>query len=180
MGDDRRERLQRALDELLFLPHLKDQQAREAASSLAPTAPGGAGGRARPWDRGDLLARLQTFKSSTWFAKPAPISPVECARRGWQNKGPDLVVCTVSSLSCTTNFLQSLFLCDRVLTVASTTLSCLVLPCRCSSAAPSPAVPSALTSPPRQWLQSESAWDRCWIKHTRSRVRGGTTPAQNH
>lgn len=24
----------------------------------------------RPWDRGDLLRRLSTFKSMTWFAKP--------------------------------------------------------------------------------------------------------------
>lgn len=24
----------------------------------------------RPWDRGDLMRRLATFKSMTWFAKP--------------------------------------------------------------------------------------------------------------
>ena len=24
----------------------------------------------RPWDRGDLMKRLATFKSMTWFAKP--------------------------------------------------------------------------------------------------------------
>lgn len=33
-----------------------------AASSQAPLC--------RPWDRGDLMRRLSTFKSMTWFAKP--------------------------------------------------------------------------------------------------------------
>lgn len=27
-------------------------------------------GLCRPWDRGDLMRRLATFKSMTWFAKP--------------------------------------------------------------------------------------------------------------
>lgn len=33
-----------------------------AGSSQAPEC--------RPWDRGDLMRRLSTFKSMTWFAKP--------------------------------------------------------------------------------------------------------------
>lgn len=33
-----------------------------AGSSQAPLC--------RPWDRGDLMRRLATFKSMTWFAKP--------------------------------------------------------------------------------------------------------------
>lgn len=51
------------------------------------------------WDRGDLLRRLATYKSSTWFCKPEPIGAVECARRGWINTGVDMLTCEVGS-SC--------------------------------------------------------------------------------
>lgn len=47
----------------------------------------------RPWDRGELYMRLQTFKSMTWFAKPTSIGAVECARRGWENTGTDELTC---------------------------------------------------------------------------------------
>ncbi|KAE8735011.1 putative serine-threonine protein kinase, plant-type [Hibiscus syriacus] len=43
----------------------------------------------RPWDRGDLLRRLSTFKSMTWFAKPKVVSAVNCAMRGCM----DILVC---------------------------------------------------------------------------------------
>ncbi|KAL5748954.1 hypothetical protein ACOSQ2_026251 [Xanthoceras sorbifolium] len=39
-----------------------------AGSSEAPLC--------RPWDRGDILRRLATFKSMTWFAKPKVVSAV--------------------------------------------------------------------------------------------------------
>ncbi|XVF08430.1 hypothetical protein REPUB_Repub07fG0003000 [Reevesia pubescens] len=47
----------------------------------------------RPWDRGDLLRRLSTFKSMTWFAKPKVVSAVNCARRGWVNVDMDIIAC---------------------------------------------------------------------------------------
>ncbi|KAL1209201.1 hypothetical protein V5N11_015953 [Cardamine amara subsp. amara] len=50
-------------------------------------------GLCRPWDRGDLMRRLATFKSMTWFAKPQVISAVNCARRGWVNDDTDSIAC---------------------------------------------------------------------------------------
>ncbi|KAJ9677102.1 hypothetical protein PVL29_022211 [Vitis rotundifolia] len=47
----------------------------------------------RPWDREDLMKRLATFKSMTWFAKPKVISAVNCARRGWVNVEMDIIAC---------------------------------------------------------------------------------------
>ncbi|PSC71587.1 C3HC zinc finger-isoform 2 [Micractinium conductrix] len=95
------DRLRKALDQLLYLPHL---QAQHDQPSL-PAVGGGGGtppGKGRPWDRTDLFRRLATFKSSTWFCKPACIGPVECARRGWMNTGPDLLTCEFckAKLSC--------------------------------------------------------------------------------
>ncbi|KAG7672791.1 hypothetical protein Ndes2526B_g08673 [Nannochloris sp. 'desiccata'] len=94
MADDQKdkERLKKALDAMIFLPHLKDRQAQSVLAALIPDdkAPRATG---RPWDRGDLFRRLKTFKSSTWFAKPNSISPEECARRGWQNTDIDVITC---------------------------------------------------------------------------------------
>lgn len=99
MGDSQ-ERIRRALDKLLYLPHLQAQHAEPSLPIAAPASGGGNGSggsaaRGRPWDRGDLFRRLATFKSGTWFCKPQSISPVECARRGWTNTGPDLLSCEV-------------------------------------------------------------------------------------
>ncbi|PSS08305.1 Nuclear-interacting partner of ALK like [Actinidia chinensis var. chinensis] len=47
----------------------------------------------RPWDRGDLMRRLATFKSMKWFAKPQVVSAVNCARRGWVNVDVDTIAC---------------------------------------------------------------------------------------
>lgn len=47
----------------------------------------------RPWDRGDLVKRLATFKSMTWFAKPEVVNAVNCARRGWVNVDMDIIAC---------------------------------------------------------------------------------------
>lgn len=47
----------------------------------------------RPWDRGDLMRRLATFKSMKWFAKPKVISAVNCARRGWVSVEMDTIAC---------------------------------------------------------------------------------------
>lgn len=47
----------------------------------------------RPWDRGDFIRRLATFKSMSWFAKPKIVSAVNCARRGWINVDIDTIAC---------------------------------------------------------------------------------------
>ncbi|KAF3437310.1 hypothetical protein FNV43_RR20063 [Rhamnella rubrinervis] len=47
----------------------------------------------RPWHRGDLIKRLSTFKSMTWFAKPEGVSALNCARRGWINVEMDIIAC---------------------------------------------------------------------------------------
>ncbi|XP_043714412.1 uncharacterized protein LOC122662749 isoform X2 [Telopea speciosissima] len=47
----------------------------------------------RPWDRGDLMRRLATFKSMTWFGKPKVVTAVNCARRGWINVEMDIIAC---------------------------------------------------------------------------------------
>ncbi|KAK9287728.1 hypothetical protein L1049_016168 [Liquidambar formosana] len=47
----------------------------------------------RPWDRGDLMRRLATFKSMTWFGKPKVVSAVNCATRGWVNIDMDIIAC---------------------------------------------------------------------------------------
>ncbi|KAH3756809.1 C3HC zinc finger-like [Pelomyxa schiedti] len=52
-------------------------------------------GRCRPWDKADFAKRVSTFKLENWFAKPACISPLECARYGWQNSGKDTLHCHV-------------------------------------------------------------------------------------
>ncbi|GMH21881.1 hypothetical protein Nepgr_023724 [Nepenthes gracilis] len=49
----------------------------------------------RPWDRGDLMRRLATFKSMTWFAKPKVADAVNCARKGWINVDMDIIACEV-------------------------------------------------------------------------------------
>lgn len=51
-----------------------DSITRSSAVDELQSAPGSSGSMqaplCRPWDRGDLLRRLATFKSMTWFAKP--------------------------------------------------------------------------------------------------------------
>ncbi|PIA63471.1 hypothetical protein AQUCO_00201073v1 [Aquilegia coerulea] len=58
---------------------------QSSSSSQAPLC--------RPWDRGDLMKRLTTFKSTTWFGKPKAVSAVNCARRGWINVEMDIIAC---------------------------------------------------------------------------------------
>ncbi|KAG0375299.1 hypothetical protein BGX24_009293 [Mortierella sp. AD032] len=46
-----------------------------------------------PWSRDQFHERLETFKSSTWFDKPKQVNAIECAKRGWINKGDDRLEC---------------------------------------------------------------------------------------
>ncbi|KAI3457576.1 hypothetical protein Pfo_014239 [Paulownia fortunei] len=47
----------------------------------------------RPWERGDILRRLSTFKPENWFGKPKSASSLACARRGWMNVDVDKIEC---------------------------------------------------------------------------------------
>ncbi|KAI3804880.1 hypothetical protein L1987_26745 [Smallanthus sonchifolius] len=47
----------------------------------------------RPWERGDLLRRLSTFKPVNWFGKHKAASSLACARRGWVNVDVDKIEC---------------------------------------------------------------------------------------
>ncbi|CAK9160265.1 unnamed protein product [Ilex paraguariensis] len=66
-------------------------------TSLSTSAGGSALGSSqpscRPWERGDLLRRLSTFKPSNWFGKPKAASSLACARRGWVNVDVDKIEC---------------------------------------------------------------------------------------
>ncbi|GAB4846711.1 hypothetical protein Ancab_025717 [Ancistrocladus abbreviatus] len=89
------------------------------AQALRPSLSTSAGGSAlgssqpscRPWERGDLLRRLATFRPANWFGKPKAASSLSCARRGWVNVDIDKIECetcdaklkynaTTSSVSC--------------------------------------------------------------------------------
>ena len=91
-------RIQKALDSLIYLPLLKGRSAAEppeAGPDAPQPLPGMQARQCRPWDRGDLLRRLQSFQPATWFCKPACAGPVACARRGWANTGLDQLTCEV-------------------------------------------------------------------------------------
>ncbi|KAI8557950.1 hypothetical protein RHMOL_Rhmol04G0050900 [Rhododendron molle] len=66
-------------------------------TSLSTSAGGSALGSSqpscRPWERGDLLRRLSTFKPANWFGKPKAASSLACARRGWVNFDVDKIEC---------------------------------------------------------------------------------------
>lgn len=60
---------------------------------LNPIGKVGTGGDADPCNRVSFLARVGTFKPSTWFAKPLELSPLVCARRGWVNIKSNFLQC---------------------------------------------------------------------------------------
>ncbi|KAL3821302.1 hypothetical protein ACJIZ3_007207 [Penstemon smallii] len=66
-------------------------------TSLSTSAVGSALGSSqpscRPWERGDLLRRLSTFKPANWFGKPKAANSLACARRGWVNVDVDKIEC---------------------------------------------------------------------------------------
>ncbi|MED6192261.1 hypothetical protein PIB30_008466 [Stylosanthes scabra] len=65
----------------------------EVPHSLSAAVGATEGALCRPWDRGDFVRRLATFKSISWFAKPKVVSAVNCARRGWINVDIDTIAC---------------------------------------------------------------------------------------
>lgn len=56
-------------------------------------------------NRRNYEKRLLTFQASTYYAKPACLSPLFCARFGWQNADKNMLVCSAcgSALSITLN-----------------------------------------------------------------------------
>ncbi|KAL2628855.1 hypothetical protein R1flu_013541 [Riccia fluitans] len=81
----------RELTKLTAVSTPSSRPPRAAVSTSTPAH--GSQPSCRPWDRGDLLKRLATFKSLTWFGKPQVAGPVACARRGWVNVDVDLLAC---------------------------------------------------------------------------------------
>lgn len=70
-------------------PHLNGPaHTVDAAGTALDSAPS-----CRPWERGDLLRRLATFKPSTWDSKPKAASSLACAQRGWVNVDTDKIEC---------------------------------------------------------------------------------------
>ncbi|GMI93585.1 IAP-like protein 1, ARABIDOPSIS IAP-LIKE PROTEIN [Hibiscus trionum] len=53
----------------------------------------------RPWERGDLLRRLATFKPMNWLGKPKVASSLACAQRGWINIDVDKIECETCGAS---------------------------------------------------------------------------------
>ncbi|XP_064606063.1 zinc finger C3HC-type protein 1-like [Liolophura sinensis] len=45
------------------------------------------------WDKDAFDRRVETFTTVNWLAKPADVSPLECARYGWENTGADMMKC---------------------------------------------------------------------------------------
>ena len=47
-----------------------------------------------PWDRGDFLERLETFRHPyLWMTKPDKVNEVQWSKRGWRCVGKDRVAC---------------------------------------------------------------------------------------
>ncbi|KAB2007697.1 hypothetical protein ES319_D10G047600v1 [Gossypium barbadense] len=63
------------------------------STSAGGSALGSSRTSCRPWERGDLLRRLATFKPMNWFGKPKVASSLACAQRGWVNIDVDKIVC---------------------------------------------------------------------------------------
>jgi hypothetical protein len=47
----------------------------------------------RPWSLADFQHRVESFKVSSWFCKPAAVSPLVCAKSGWRNVDVDVIEC---------------------------------------------------------------------------------------
>lgn len=91
---DKFDRIQQALEKISARPRDATPPNPSApSSSAASTGAGLPEKRFRPWDRADLLRRLQGYKAQTWFAKPAAIAPPHCARHGWCNVDADTLQC---------------------------------------------------------------------------------------
>jgi len=71
---------------------------KRRASALLPSARGQSAEDqsavvCRPWSREDLLRRLRTYSTRTWFCKLDIVSATACASKGWINSGFDTLEC---------------------------------------------------------------------------------------
>ena len=101
------ERAQELLDQLVYMDGKKRERSPDAAPASGLKRPRGDAGTTppatrgpptgeatcRPWIREDLLRRLRTFSSRTWFCKLDKVSAIRCASKGWVNSGVDALEC---------------------------------------------------------------------------------------
>jgi hypothetical protein len=73
------ERLQSALQQLTEVVAVGNGGGG-GGGSLCPHVPGGGPDSSRE----DLLRRVASFRTGRWFAPPRELSPLECARHGWE------------------------------------------------------------------------------------------------
>ncbi|KAI4319188.1 hypothetical protein MLD38_032818 [Melastoma candidum] len=108
MAEDQEKKFHSIMDKLFHSPPSRGVKRPNQGNQLVALADPKSGGSdeaqlsqqprssvCRPWDRGDLMRRLSTFKSMTWFAKPKAVDAVNCARRGWINVDMDIVACEI-------------------------------------------------------------------------------------
>jgi hypothetical protein len=76
-------RAKQLLDQLVYAPPSTNGSA-ETAQQQAPII---------PLQQQALFSRLQSFSVTTWFGKPAGLSALVCAVKGWRNTGPDVLTC---------------------------------------------------------------------------------------
>ncbi|KAG0455411.1 hypothetical protein HPP92_024703 [Vanilla planifolia] len=84
MTEESENRLKRVMDKLYSTPspklsalrRLGDKKSFSTNETASSKRSLGTAPPCRPWDRGDLMRRLATFKAMTWFGKPKVISPL--------------------------------------------------------------------------------------------------------
>ena len=69
---------------------------KDLEAMIEPEAAFGTSVTCRPHSLADLHDRLATFSNAqAWFCKPSAVSPLECARAGWEIDGTDMLACRV-------------------------------------------------------------------------------------
>lgn len=69
------------------------------APALSVLSTSSAASEYRPSSTTSFLARLSTYKLTTYANKPAAIDAVAAAKCGWVNEGKDRLVCGICSVS---------------------------------------------------------------------------------
>lgn len=74
--------------------HASTARARPKKAELTKTQEEPKAPNFTPWDRGQFLDRLKTFRHvDKWMSKPEPINEVQWAKRGWRCVGKERVGC---------------------------------------------------------------------------------------
>jgi len=60
-----------------------------------------------PWNQVSFFRRAKTFSRLNWFSMPVELSPLQCARYGWQCVGRNLMSCECCSANLCINFSDS-------------------------------------------------------------------------